>query len=277
MAEDLHLYDLATVEAKGNIKLVGTDPSIAPGTPGKQSVITSIANIRAGVKVILDRDTTPLSVQPGNVVFVVTDDDPTPLVAIVPGNMPDLVTAGLDEAIRFIPMGNYSDTPLHIDANGQPVNGDDTVEIIEVTETDVGFDLRWINDSYGFGAYYNGGIVNQNIRTTTITGSDLTDIREVAGTNVVVVDDDRESGVATTSDVAGTITLPKVEDLEPGWQCTVFQLGIGEMTIQTDPTSAYSTLIALSGQTTTMGKGSFVSCIVFPGNKWVIGGGLTNV
>lgn len=269
MPDNQTASQLAVVEAKSNLLLVASDPDIPPG-PGKNSVAVTPGAIRSGVKVVLSQANTPLAVLPGQTVYVDTRLATGPLVAVLPDPAPTV-----DDCIKFIPLGLYSTQPLHVDPGTINVDGEPG-EIIEVTTDNAAFEVRHIDENYGYGFFSLGN--TYLTQSVTVNASDLVTIRYVASGTIQLVPTDRESGVATLSNVAGIIKLPLADDVTEGWQCTIIQLGDGPHTFQlNDAATAPEELIALGDQFTTLGKGSFITVLLTAGKKWLIGGGLTGV
>lgn len=267
--ENKYASDLAVVPARGNLVVVASDPNI-PAGPGKESVATTVAAIRSGVKVVLTSDNSPLAVEPGQTVYVDSLSATGPLVAILP-----TVAPAIEDSIRFIPMGSYIVHPLHVDPGPLPVAGEPG-ELIEVTTDDLAFEVRWINATYGYGFFHLGDVYTTS--NVTVNASDLVSIRYITSGPIQLLPTDRECGVASLSDTDSVVKLPLASEVSPGWQGTFMQLGNGKYTFELNAAAAPGEeIIALGEQYISLGKGSFVTVLLTANSKWVIGGGLTGV
>lgn len=131
---------------KSRLLFAVSDPTIAQG-PAKKSKKISAAQVRIGRNVILSRATTPLSVEPGDNVMIVIDNNPAPLVAVLPTETPTEV-----DSIRFRPMGNLANTPLHIVSTALPIAGTapDADGVTVVCNSNEVFELQWTDETNGF-------------------------------------------------------------------------------------------------------------------------------
>lgn len=272
--EDKRAYQLDVTNFKRTHVIVASDPTIPEG-PGKQSFGLPIGTIRGGNHVVLSRETSPLAVFPGDVVYVKCDGDSEPLQAVLPNTAPVI-----RDTIVFIPCeGAYSVTPLDIKSGVLPMANVVDADGMRLDTDDVAFELSWVDATYGWGVFTRGSAValNFNTNTTNINASDLVNIRAVAGTTIEILDTDREGAVEATGDVDGNIFLPLADDLDVGWQCTLFATGDGDFTFNLHAGATGESIVAFGDQLTTLGKGVMVSVILLSGKRWLIGGGLTGV
>lgn len=264
--------DLPSIIPQRSHRLVIEDPAkdaLLLGDPEKTAFQATVADLLDGVKVILNEASSPLAVLPGQTVYVDTTGATGPLVATLPTVEPDS-----DTPIKFLPLGSYSATNLHIDPGVLNV-ANAAGEIVEVTTDNVAFEVRYISTAYGYGFFSLGN--TYLAQSVTVNASDLVSIRYVAAGTIQLVPLDREAAVASEANVAGAIKLPLASDVTEGWQSTFFQLGDGAYTFALNDAAVGETLLALGGQYTSLGKGTFVTILLTKNNTWLIGGGLTGV
>lgn len=265
--------DLPSIIPQRSHRLVIEDPSkdtLPLGDPQKTAFQATVADLLDGVPVVLSHTNSPLAVLPGQTVYVDTAGATGPLVATLP-----TVAPTSDTPIKFLPLGDYAVTNLHVVSTVLNVSGD-VPDTVEVTQTNAAFEVRYINNTFGYGFFSLGSTyLSQQV---TVNASDLVDIRYVETGDVQLVVGDREHGVATATNVSGGfIRLPNADDVSPGWQTSVLQLGDGVYTFVLNDAATGEEIIALGNQLQTLGRGTMVTVLLTRNKKWLIGGGLTGV
>lgn len=145
--------DLPSIIPQRAHRLVIEDPTkddLLPGDPAKTAFQSTVADLLDGVKVILNQASSPLAVLPGQTVYVDTAGATGPLVATLPTVAPDS-----DTPIKFLPLGDYAVTNLHIDPGTLNVDGA-AGDIVVVDTTNVAFEVRYISTAYGYGFFSLG-------------------------------------------------------------------------------------------------------------------------
>lgn len=256
-------------EATDGMLVVVSDPSIPDG-PGKKSKVVSLSGIRGTeVTVVVDGTNSPYQASPGQVIYV--DNRTTDNLSIL---LPATPQAG-QRPITIYPLGSAALHPFNLQPGASNAAGEPG-EQIDVTSDNVVFQVRYVNATYGYGFFSMGG--SYSLQTVTVNASDLVNIRYVESGDVQLIPTDREHGVATVTDISGGfIRLPNADDVSPGWQTSVFQLGDGVYSFALNDTATGEQIIALGNQLQTLGRGTMITVILTRDKKWLIGGGLTGV
>ncbi len=149
----IYAKDLPTIIPQRNHRLIIEDPTkddLPQGDPLKTAFQTTVADLLDGAKVILDHTTSPLNVQPGQTVYVDTAGATGPLIANLPS-----VAPSSDTPIKFLPLGDYAVTNLHVVSATQNVDGDAPDTVI-VNQTGAAFEVRFVSQAYGYGFFSLG-------------------------------------------------------------------------------------------------------------------------